>query len=84
MSRAVIPQLFTLYGGSIGATQQDGAKAAFDLAEARQLIVKYRNQWIADPDKIRDARIGAIYDIPLIGTAVCGLYDPVTRSLRIE
>jgi hypothetical protein len=51
------------------------AQAAFDLAEARQLIVKYRNQWIADPDKIRDARIGDIYDIPLVGTGVCVAID---------
>jgi hypothetical protein len=51
------------------------AQAAFDLAEARQLIVKYRNQWIADPDKIRDARIGEIYDIPLVGTGVCVAID---------
>jgi hypothetical protein len=51
------------------------AAAAFDLAEARQLIVKYRNQWLADPDKVRDARIGEIYDISLAGTAVCVAID---------
>jgi hypothetical protein len=51
------------------------AKAAFDLAEAKQLIVKFRHQWIADPDKIRDARIGQIYDIPLVGTGVCVAID---------
>jgi hypothetical protein len=53
------------------------AQAAFDLAEARQLIVKYRNQWLADPDRIRDARIGEIYDISLVGTAVCVAIDRV-------
>jgi hypothetical protein len=51
------------------------ARAAFDLAEAKQLIVKYRNQWLADPDKIRDARIGDIYDRPFVGTAVCVAID---------
>jgi hypothetical protein len=51
------------------------ARAEFDLAEAKQLIVKYRNQWLADPDKIRDARIGHSYDIPLIGTGVCVAID---------
>lgn len=51
------------------------ARAAFDLAETKQLIVKYRTQWLADPDRIRDARIGAIYDIPLVGTAVCVAID---------
>ena len=56
------------------------AKAAFDVAEARQLIAKYRNQWIADPDKIRDARIGAIYDIPFVGTAVCVAIDRLLVS----
>jgi len=54
---------------------EQGAAAAFALAEARQLIVKYRNQWLADPDKVRDARIGEIYDIPLAGTAVCVAID---------
>jgi hypothetical protein len=56
------------------------AKAAVDLAEARQLIVKYRNQWLADPDRIRDARIGTIYDIPLVGTAVCVAIDRVLAA----
>jgi hypothetical protein len=51
------------------------AQAAFDLGEARQLIVKYRNQWLADPDRIREARIGDIYDIPFVGTAVCVAID---------
>src|SRR5947209_2126778 len=51
------------------------AEAAFDVTEARLLIVKYRNQWIADPDKIRDARIGEVYDIPFVGTAVCVAID---------
>jgi hypothetical protein len=56
------------------------AHAAFDLAEARQLIVKYRSQWLADPDRIRDARIGEIYDIPLVGTAVCVAIDRVLAT----
>jgi hypothetical protein len=51
------------------------AQAAFDLAEAKQLMIKYRHQWIADPDKIREARIGEIYEIPLVGTAVCVAID---------
>src|SRR5947209_14777097 len=51
------------------------ARAAIDLGEARLLIVKYRNQWLADPDKIRDARIGEIYEIPFVGTAVCLAVD---------
>jgi hypothetical protein len=51
------------------------SQAAFDLAEAKEMIVKYRNQWVADPDKIREARIGAIYDIPLVGTGVCIAID---------
>jgi hypothetical protein len=50
-------------------------QAAFDLAEAKQIIVRYRNQWIADSDKIREARIGTIYDIPLAGTGVCIAID---------
>jgi len=50
-------------------------RAAFDLAEAKRLIVQYRNQWLADPDKIRDARIGYMYDIPFVGTAVCVAID---------
>jgi hypothetical protein len=56
------------------------AQAAFDLAEARQLIVKYRHQWLADPDRIRDARIGEIYDVPLVGTAVCVAIDRAAVS----
>ncbi|MBV9064709.1 MAG: hypothetical protein JOZ84_14725 [Methylobacteriaceae bacterium] len=56
------------------------ARAAFDIAEAKQLIVKYRNQWLADPDKIRDARIGQTYDIPLIGTGVCVAIDRLLAS----
>jgi hypothetical protein len=51
------------------------ANAALDRAEARQLIVKYRHQWLADPDSIRDARIGEIFDIPFVGTAVCVAID---------
>ena len=51
------------------------AQAAFDLAEAKQLIVKYRNQWLADPNRIRDARIGEIYEMPFVGTAVCVAID---------
>jgi hypothetical protein len=51
------------------------ARAAFDLAEAKQLIVKYRHQWLGDPDRIREARIGEIYDLPFIGTAVCVAID---------
>jgi hypothetical protein len=56
------------------------ARAAFDVAEAKQIIVKYRNQWVADPDKIRDARIGQTYDIPLIGTGVCVAIDRLLAS----
>ncbi|MBV9065511.1 MAG: hypothetical protein JO004_07050 [Methylobacteriaceae bacterium] len=56
------------------------AHAAFDLAGARQLIVKYRNQWVADPDKIRNAQIGATYEIPLLGTAVCVAIDRLLAS----
>jgi hypothetical protein len=51
------------------------ARAAFDLAEAKQLIVKYRHQWLGDPDRIREARIGEVYDLPFIGTAVCVAID---------
>jgi hypothetical protein len=47
------------------------AAAEIDLSEAKQLIVRYRTQWIADPDKIRDARIGTPYQISLVGTGVC-------------
>ena len=53
------------------------AKAAIELAEARQLMVKYRHQWLADPDRIRNARIGDIFDIPFAGTAVCVAIDRV-------
>ncbi len=56
--------------------------AAFDQAEARQLIVKYRSQWLADPDKIRDARIGDIFDIPLVGTGVCVAIDRLLATGR--
>jgi hypothetical protein len=56
------------------------AQAALDLAEARQLIVKYRHQWLGDPDRIRDARIGETYDIPLVGTAVCVAIDRALAS----
>jgi hypothetical protein len=51
------------------------AQAAFDLAEAKQLIVKYRHQWLAGPDRIREARIGEIYDAAFVGTAVCVAVD---------
>jgi hypothetical protein len=51
------------------------AQAAFDLAEAKQLIVKYRSQWVADPDRIRDARIGSMFDIPFLGTGICVAID---------
>jgi hypothetical protein len=51
------------------------AQGAFDLAAAKQLMVQYRHQWLADPDRVRDARIGAIFDIPLVGTAVCVAVD---------
>jgi hypothetical protein len=68
----IVPALTWLCGLLTGVSP---SHAAFDLTEARQLIVKYRNQWIADPDKIRDARIGAVYDIPFVGTGVCVAVD---------
>jgi hypothetical protein len=71
--RALICPFFLLAGLS-------PARAAFDLAEARQLIVKYRNQWLAEPDRIRQARIGTIYDIPLVGTGVCVAIDRVLAT----
>jgi hypothetical protein len=58
------------------------AHAATDLSEARLLIVKYRNQWLTDPDSIRDARIGEIYDIPFVGTGVCVAVDRVLATGR--
>ncbi|GAC1336918.1 MAG: hypothetical protein NVSMB26_23910 [Beijerinckiaceae bacterium] len=51
------------------------AAAEIDLSEAKQLIVRYRTQWIADPDKIRDARIGEPYAMPFVGTGVCVAID---------
>ncbi len=68
----VLRALLCLFGVLAGFAP---AEAVFDLTEVRQLIVRYRNQWIADPDKIRDARIGVIYDIPFVGTAVCVAID---------
>ena len=53
----VLRALLCLFGVLAGFAP---AEAVFDLTEVRQLIVRYRNQWIADPDKIRDARIGVI------------------------
>ncbi len=49
--------------------------AAIDQTEARQLMVRYRHQWLSDPDRIRDARIGEMFDIPFVGTAVCVAID---------
>jgi hypothetical protein len=69
--------LFCLAGLLAGLSP---ARAAFDLAEAKQLIVKYRAQWLADPDRIRDARIGEIYDIPFVGTFVCVAIDRALRT----
>jgi hypothetical protein len=51
------------------------AQAAVSLADAKQVLVKNRSQWLADPDRIRDARIGEIYDIPFIGAGVCVAID---------
>jgi hypothetical protein len=56
------------------------AQAAVSLADARQVLVKYRSQWIANPDRIRDARIGEIYDIPFIGAGVCVAIDRALAS----
>ena len=56
------------------------AQAAVSLADARQVLVKYRGQWLADPDRIRDARIGEIYDIPFIGAGVCVAIDRALAS----
>ena len=56
------------------------ARAAVSLADARQVLVKYRGQWLADPDRIRDARIGEIYDIPFIGAGVCVAIDRALAS----
>lgn len=69
--------LFCLASLFAGLSQ---ARAAFDLAEVKQLIVKYRAQWLADPDRIRDARIGEIYELPLVGTAVCVAIDRALES----
>jgi hypothetical protein len=56
------------------------AQAAVSLADAKQVLVKYRGQWLADPDRIRNARIGEIYDIPFVGVGVCVAIDRVLAS----
>jgi hypothetical protein len=64
--------LVCLFGALAGALP---AQAAVSLADAKLVITKYRGQWLADPDRIRDARIGEIYEIPWVGTGVCVAID---------